>query len=299
MIMAGTCVASTIGHSLFSVFVLPALVRTQIFNAGRLPSKLASLTRTNRHFSQTRIACVPRSPSDPKYKPPELRKPRNEDIRHRWVQIVNSEGRLDDPVRLQLALRNVDTKTHYIEQLTPDEPDNPDYLPVCRVVDKKQEYEVQKGRKLAAKAAKSRSLKTSVAGAKTIELNWAIDAHDLSHRMDKLKAFLLEGRRVEVAIAKKKRGRLATAEECQNVLRSLKECVDSVPGAREIVSEDADPALSQKLGAQRLMIFVGKQSLPQKSKPHSNQAAPSDLEEAKYQLESDAEGSGDGVSRSA
>jgi translation initiation factor IF-3 len=154
-------------------------------------------------------------------------------------------------------LRDVDDKTHYVEQLTPDDPEDPDYMPVCRIVDKKEEYEVQKGRKVAAKAAKQRSAKSSAAGAKTVELSWAIDAHDLSHRLGRIKEFLSEGRRVEVAIAKKKRGRLATTEECENVLRSLKETVESVPGARELKSDEDGRA--SKPGAPRLMTFVGKE----------------------------------------
>jgi translation initiation factor IF-3 len=162
------------------------------------------------------------------------------------------------------VLRNIDEKTHYLEQVTPDDPDDPDYLPVCRIVNKKEEYEVQKQRKSAAKASKQRSAKSSAAGAKTVELSWAIDQHDLSHRLGRIKDFLSQGRRVEVAIAKKKGGRLATVEECESLLRSLKETVESVLGARELKSDD-DEGPPPKLGAPRLMNFVGKEGTQQKS----------------------------------
>jgi translation initiation factor IF-3 len=266
--MAHSCVASTVGHSLFNVFVLPALTRQSAFHASRLPPRLVNVITishsSERYFSRCRIVSAPsRTSSDPKYKPPEARKPRNNEIRYRLIQVVNAEGRLDDPVRLQSLLRNLDDKTHYLEQVTPDDPEDPDYLPVCRIVNKKEEYELQKGRKSAAKAAKQRSVKSSAAGAKTVELSWAIDAHDLSHRLGKLKDFLSQGRRVEVAIAKKKLGRLATTEECENLLRSLKETVESVPGVRELKSDDEGQP--SKLGAPRLMTFVGKEEIPQRS----------------------------------
>ncbi len=84
--------------------------------------------------------------------------------------------------------------------------------------------------KAKAKAKPGRGLVTT----KTIELNWAIDRNDLSHRIAKMKVFLGKGYRVEVVLAPKKKGRRATDEDADQVMRRIKEAVGEVSGAKEI-----------------------------------------------------------------
>lgn len=68
---------------------------------------------------------------------------------------------------------------------------------------------------------------------KTLELNWAIDKGDLSHRLEKFRGFLEEGRRVEVCFRGKKRGRKASLEECERVLEQVRGVAEGVEGVRE------------------------------------------------------------------
>ena len=68
---------------------------------------------------------------------------------------------------------------------------------------------------------------------KTIELNWAIDSHDLKHRLETMRGFLRKGYRVDVLLVGKKRKRKAEPEEAQATLRGVKECIESVEGAKE------------------------------------------------------------------
>lgn len=119
-------------------------------------------------------------------------------------------------------------------------------------MDKKESYDAEKRKLKAAKEAKKLSARTSEMGMKTVELNWAIDKNDLGHRIEKMRGFLAEGRRVEVVLASKKRGRKASLEECQGVLEKLRECADAVDGAREVQK------LEGKVGGFATMVFMGR-----------------------------------------
>ena len=123
-------------------------------------------------------------------------------------------------------------------------------IPVCKIISKKSAYESQKRRAADAKAKKKVSAVTS--SVKTLELNWAIDANDLSHRTNTIKRFLEEGRKVEVVLAAKKRGRRASGEECEQVLGQLRRCVKAVEGAREV------KALEGKMGGFAVLSFQGR-----------------------------------------
>lgn len=151
------------------------------------------------------------------------------------------------------VLNNLDTKTHRLVQMSPDEPDNRSFIPVCKIVSKQESYENEKRKKEAAKEARKVAAKTGEDGMKTVELNWAIDRNDLGHRLEKVRGFLREGRRVEVVLASKKRGRKASLEECQGVLERIRECVEGVDGARELEKMEG------KMGGFATMVLMGKQ----------------------------------------
>ena len=102
---------------------------------------------------------------------------------------------------------------------------------MCKVVSKKEEYAAEKRRKEQQKEIKQAAAKER--SVKTLELNWAIDGNDLAHRLEKVKTFLEEGRRVEVVLAAKKRGRKASKEECADVLAKIKTVAEGVKGAKE------------------------------------------------------------------
>ena len=57
--------------------------------------------------------------------------------------------------------------------------------------------------------------------------------NDLKHRLDKVKEFLAEGRKVEIVLARKrKRAKVPTPEQCQEVMDKIKEAVEEVKGAK-------------------------------------------------------------------
>jgi translation initiation factor IF-3 len=103
-------------------------------------------------------------------------------------------------------------------------PGGPGVPPICKIMNKEAMRAAEK-----AKAKAGRGVVTT----KTIELNWAIDGNDLTHRIAKLKGFLEKGYRVEVVLAPKKKGRKATEEDAERVMGRIKGAVGEVRGAKE------------------------------------------------------------------
>ena len=149
--------------------------------------------------------------------------PRDEGINGHRIHLVQADERLSPPQSLVRLLQQINRKTHMVEQHGKFEG-----IPVCRVVDKAEARAAEKQRR-KAKAKSPEQTK------KYLELNWAIDPNDLQHRLGKLRQFLMEGRRVEVFLAKKKkRMRDATEAEGRATLKKIKECVEGVDGAKEL-----------------------------------------------------------------
>ena len=148
-------------------------------------------------------------------------------------------------------LSKLDRNTHRLVQFANQEgEDEPDFIPVCKIVSKKDAYAADRRRKDQQKERK----KTEAASksVKTLELNWAIDPNDLGHRLDKVASFLAEGRKVEVVLASKKKGRKASTSDCEEVLQRIKKTVESVSGSKET------KGMEGKLGAFAMLSYQGK-----------------------------------------
>ncbi len=95
-----------------------------------------------------------------------------------------------------------------------------------------QEVYLLKRAKVEAYKSQKRNAKLK-GTAKEIELNWAIDRHDLAHQLNKMQDFLEQGFRVHVIMAGKRRGQQATLEQRQQLLDLVRERVKAVDGAKE------------------------------------------------------------------
>jgi translation initiation factor IF-3 len=122
--------------------------------------------------------------------------------------------------------------------------DEPSY-PICKIQSKAALREAERAR------SKKKEIPSSIV--KTIELNWAIDPHDLKHRLDRVKDFLSKGWRVDIIMAGKKKGRKATPEEARVLVERVKEAVTEVEGSKEWKAMDG------KLGATATIFAEGKQ----------------------------------------
>ena len=172
--------------------------------------------------------------------------PRDEAINAPNIHLVQEDQRLSPPESLFHLLREIDRKTHMVEQHGEFEG-----IPVCKVVNKAEARAVEKQRR-KARAKNPEQMK------KYLELNWAIDQNDLQHRLGKLRQFLMEGRRVEVFLAKKKRRmRDATVAEGRDTLKMIKECVEGVEGAKEVRAMDG------KFLDRATLLYEGKRTKQQ------------------------------------
>ncbi|CAI7570638.1 unnamed protein product [Penicillium glandicola] len=173
------------------------------------------------------------------YRNPVEKPPINEAIRAPFIQVVNDEGDLDPPTRLEDVLESFDHNEFFLLQVQEGDHDN---LPICKVYNKKKVREYEK-----AKAKSARSTKVTL---KQIELNWAIDAHDLSHRLKQLSTFLEKGRRVEILLTTKKRKRNPTVDEIKQVMQSVLDTIREAGGTQTKAME-GEPGKQLRITAQK------------------------------------------------
>ncbi|KAI9841841.1 MAG: hypothetical protein M1838_003400 [Thelocarpon superellum] len=207
------CAKGTAG-ALYRVFILPSERAQSSFSlsvssARPLPrprpystSHLSRFRPCPPHLpctSQTRYYATTPPPPPP---PPPRRQPRDEEISAGTIQIVNADNALTAPRPLHEVLSSLDRTVHVLIQVAPPDVQVPHAR--CKVVDKHRMREEERARAKAG-AKPPRKMQHVV---KQLELNWAIDANDLAHRLNRLREFLEKGMRVEVVMAPKRRKRL-------------------------------------------------------------------------------------------
>jgi len=156
------------------------------------------------------------------------------------INLVDEEGVFHNNVPLDEALTSFNKVTHHLVQMTPgkyDEDGNldPNSLPTCRVISK-IDLRAQHQKKLETLRRQAKGQGTGPA-TKSLELNWAIAAGDLKHRLVAMKKFLKEGRKVEVTLGPKKHGRKATEQEANAVFKAIENAVADCKGSRETKRE--------------------------------------------------------------
>lgn len=158
------------------------------------------------------------------------RPPWDHEITDPQIMVIDN-GSAEGP----LATRYVLTKLEAGESLrmmTPYVPANaenqtPAKFAVCKIVNKRDEYERQKQLRERKKSAVAAKAKT-----KELELTWAIGGHDLATKLRQMGGFLGKGMKVEVMIGKKKGGRAVEVDEAKDVLKKVQEEIEA-QGARE------------------------------------------------------------------
>lgn len=183
--------------------------------------------------------------------------PADNAIPHKWIRVANCQQHgmrpqnentnLSVPLRTRDVLRNLDRAKYTLvmvalppskqrgpkqdEDAEPEEEDAPATIaemeererrdsPVCRIIDKQAHVQDQE---VKAKEARRKELNR-----KELELNWAIAPNDLQHRLKQLRQFLEKGRRVEIMVAKKRGGRVATQDEADALVQTLQNTADEV-----------------------------------------------------------------------
>ncbi len=147
------------------------------------------------------------------------------------VRLVLEDNTLSPPQYTSRVLNSIDRQNEMLVMVAQPnrdaDSDSTQAYPVCKILSKKAVREAEKSRQ------KKKKNELPVATVKTIELNWAIDPHDLGHRLQRVKDFLNKGWRVDVVMAGKKRSRRATPEEMKVLVARVREVMKEVEGAKE------------------------------------------------------------------
>ncbi|KAI9890420.1 MAG: hypothetical protein M1814_004206 [Vezdaea aestivalis] len=109
-------------------------------------------------------------------------------------------------------------------------------------------------------------------GNKEIEMSWSITENDLEHKMKSLQEFLQKGKRIQINIAPKRRGRVPTPEEGDHLVAMIREKAAEVPSAHEWKNAD---------GEMLRMFSMHFQGGPQPEESYSNDSGHSKRHEKK------------------
>ena len=207
----------------------------------------SSVTRQVFHDRRQRVD-APQKPRIPALPPREQRTydlPYDEEITDRYIALVTLDGEHQPRVALDMVLRRLDRTAEHLVQLSPANA-SAGKLAICKIFTKAGLRETQRAKVNAVKEAKKK-----VVTNKILEVNWAIADGDLGNKATQLESFLREGRRVEVLLARKKRARVATGEECRKVLKRIRDAIKAVPGAKEEKTEG-------KIGEKMSLVFENR-----------------------------------------
>lgn len=172
------------------------------------------------------------------------------------VNLVDENGVFHTNVPILSALKKYNRVTHHLLLVDPGTVDefgtsDPADLPTCKVTSK-IDLRNQFQKKVELKQREETGKLGTAGDAKKLELNWAIAGGDLTHRLSKLQDFLLEGRKVDVTLGPKRRGKEATRDEATAVLKAIRDAVLDCKGAGETKEPDG------VVGGVMTLFFEGK-----------------------------------------
>lgn len=246
---------SSTSRALYRVFIAPTLHQTPT-------SRILPFTRPNLPF---RTASLPQTlilARSKHYKKKDTERHALTDhyvldnaIQASHINMVDADGVFHTYIPFDEARRSYNRVTHHLMQVTPGEVDmfgrsDPENPPVCKVVSK-MDLRLQHQKKLEIERRAARGVGAGPA-TKNLELNWAIAPGDLAHRLEKMKQFLKEGRKVEVLLGPKRRGRVATDKECKDVLKKIRDALAECKGSTEAKEPQG------VMGGVMTLIFEGR-----------------------------------------
>jgi translation initiation factor IF-3 len=155
---------------------------------------------------------------------------------------VNEENLLDPPTRLEDVLESFDHAEYFLMQVKEEDDDS---LPLCKIIHRRTYLEKEKARTILA-----RQNRTII---KQMEINWAIDAHDFSHRKKQLTKFLEKDCKVEITLTTKKRKRAPTVEEIKQTVQGVLDTIKAA-GARQTSEMEGELGKQLKITARKVKM---------------------------------------------
>ncbi|KAI8942971.1 hypothetical protein NX059_001010 [Plenodomus lindquistii] len=194
-------------------------------------------------------------------------------IQAEYINLVDEDGTFHRDYALQDALQNMNKVTHHLVQLTEGKVDewgniDPNDLPTCRIVTK-VDLRAQHQRKLEIERREATGKGTGPVP-KSLELNWAIAGGDLKHRLGRLKEFLLEGRKVDITLGQKRKGKTATEDEASAVMQAIRDTVAECKGVREKSCEG-------QVGGVMTIVFEGPKAKEGKTNKKRSSEEPDEV----------------------
>ncbi|KAF5131374.1 Translation initiation factor IF-3 [Metarhizium anisopliae] len=179
------------------------------------------------------------------------RPPQDHEITDPQIMVIDN-GATEGPLATPFVLTRLEPheSLRMVQPYVPADPKNGRpgaQWAVCKIVNKRDEYERQKQLKEKKKAGVGKP-KT-----KELELTWAIGEHDLATKMRQMGQFLDKGMKVEVLVARKKGGKQVDGKEADGVVRRIRDEVDKV-GGRE------GKSASGAVGGTYRLYLEGKQN---------------------------------------
>lgn len=189
----------------------------------------------------------------PRVKTKLARLPRDDEIREKFVYLKTNSPDGGAPIlseakSVKSVLADLDRKTESLRVIraADTEFNNPDALtyPVAEIVNIKKELARQQKQKEEAKHQKATNKE------KELELNWAMDPHDIEHKMETLKKFLAKGYKVQVLLLKKGGKKVKPSKkQGQELLEKITTAVAAVEGSTEWKGREG-----KELGSMRVFV---------------------------------------------
>jgi translation initiation factor IF-3 len=180
-------------------------------------SAIRLISSTNNNLASTSNTKLPSTPIRSKQLIDEA-------IPHKLVCLVDpATGGLLPSSPLQNLLHTLDRTRFTIHLVDPSH--DP---PICRIIDKKEQYTKQQAKKAlnASGLTSSGAIKGSSAPPREVQLTWGVSSHDLGHKLNKAKELLQKGFRVQVIISPKKGADSIDAKGKARVIESVKLAID-------------------------------------------------------------------------
>ncbi|KAI1658991.1 hypothetical protein F4813DRAFT_355325 [Daldinia decipiens] len=194
----------------------------------------------------------------------DQKRPTNGNIPYDYVRIPGPppDNALSPAQPIRSVLASFNPKTHTLVMVAPPlstaEPDTPEAdAAICRIVD-------NAAAKAAAQEAEQRARRKAV-DTKELEISWGISAHDLGHKLRRLRQFLGLGLNVEVILAKKRHAKPVSADAADAVLEAVRGVLALVDGAKETRKMDG------KVGEVVRLYFEGPSEKKRRKKKELEQ----------------------------
>ncbi|KAK0383445.1 hypothetical protein NLU13_9356 [Sarocladium strictum] len=176
------------------------------------------------------------------------RLPRDHEITDPQI-MVHERDVIEGPLRTQFVMTRIEPheSLRMVSPYVPATKDAPAKYAVCRIVNKKEEFEKEKQKKAQQQAKKQKAVKE-----KEVEINWGTAPNDLQTKIGTLTRLLGSATKVTVSLGKKKGSKAELVQDdMKNLVQKIKDEVMAV-GGREIKPQEGS------LGGNMKLYFASK-----------------------------------------